>query len=228
MSVLVSWWRTPENALDTRFATFDIQGVVPIAYALFAVALGIAVGAAIRRVLPAIAMTLAGFVAVRAVIALYLRPHYLAAVGKVMALGAPKNPAGAWVISAGLVGPGGKFYSGGIDIQDMPAACQVAFPGGKSGVLPCMVAHGFHQSITYQPASRFWAFQGIEAAIFLVLALALVGFAWWWVRSHEHVSAHDADVDVGVDFSGAGSWFLVLPSDGEGPFSLRCSRLQRT
>ena len=33
----------------------------------------------------------------------------------------------------------------------------------------------------YQPASRFWAFQGFEAAIFVLLALALVGFAIWWV-----------------------------------------------
>ena len=178
MSLLVSWWRTPENALDTRFGAFDIQGLVPIAYALFAVALGIAVGSVIRRMLPAIAVTLAAFVAVRAVIAFYLRPHYMAAVVKVMALGGAKSPGGAWVLSAGLVGPNGHFYSGGIDIQDMPAACQVAFPGGKGSVLSCMVAHGFHQSVTYQPASRFWAFQGIEAGIFLVLAGALVALAY--------------------------------------------------
>jgi hypothetical protein len=31
--------------------------------------------------------------------------------------------------------------------------------------------------ITYQPASRFWAFQGIEAAIFIVLAAGLVALA---------------------------------------------------
>ena len=35
------------------------------------------------------------------------------------------------------------------------------------------------------PDSRFWPFQGMEAGIFLVLALALVGFAWWWVRSRD-------------------------------------------
>jgi len=35
--------------------------------------------------------------------------------------------------------------------------------------------------IPYQPASRFWAFQGIEAANFLVLAAALIGLAFWRV-----------------------------------------------
>ena len=49
-------------------------------YAVFAVALGIATGALIRRVVPAIGVTLVGFVAVRATFDLWLRPHYLAAV----------------------------------------------------------------------------------------------------------------------------------------------------
>jgi hypothetical protein len=39
-------------------------------------------------------------------------------------------------------------------------------------------AHGFHQLITYQPASRFWAFQGIESAVFVVLAAALLALAY--------------------------------------------------
>ena len=37
--------------------SFDIQGIVPIGYAVFAVALGIAAGALIGRSLPALAVT---------------------------------------------------------------------------------------------------------------------------------------------------------------------------
>jgi hypothetical protein len=33
-----------------------------------------------------------------------------------------------------------------------------------------------------QPAERYWTFQGIEAAIFGLLALALVALTVWWVR----------------------------------------------
>jgi hypothetical protein len=49
----------------------------------------------------------------------------------------------------------------------------------------CLGSHGFHTLITYQPASRFWDFQGIEAGIFLVLAAALVTVAYWIVQSRD-------------------------------------------
>src|SRR6201996_5555781 len=64
ISALVTWWSGPDNAqqLDAFDpGRFDIMGVVPVAYSLFAVALGIAAGAVTRRVLPAMAITLAGF-----------------------------------------------------------------------------------------------------------------------------------------------------------------------
>jgi hypothetical protein len=32
----------------------------------------------------------------------------------------------------------------------------------------------FHGYLTYQPADRFWTFQGIETGIFLVLAATLI------------------------------------------------------
>ena len=37
--------------------------------------------------------------------------------------------------------------------------------------------------VVYQPASRFWLLQGIEAAIFGTLALALLSVAVWWIRN---------------------------------------------
>ena len=71
ISALVTWWSSPDNAeqLDAfNPGRFDIMGLVPVAYSVFAVALGIAAGAVTRRVLPAMAITLAGFIAVRAVV----------------------------------------------------------------------------------------------------------------------------------------------------------------
>ena len=32
----------------------------------------------------------------------------------------------------------------------------------------------FHGFVTYQPAGRYWTFQGIETGIFVVLAAALI------------------------------------------------------
>ena len=185
MAVLVSWWRTPENALGTRFDAFDVQGLVPVAYSLFAVALGIAVGSLFRRVLPAIATTLGVFVAVRVAIGVYLRPHLITPLASSASLASGGAPAGSWVISSGIVGPHGQQLGRGIDISQMPAACLPGGAAGKSNVLGCLMSHGFRQVVTYQPAGRFWAFQGIEGAIFVALTAALLGLAYWRVLTRD-------------------------------------------
>ena len=178
MAALVSWWRYPENALDSRFAAFDIQGVVPVAYAVFAVALGIAVGTVARRVLPALAVTIAVFVAVRVPVAVYLRPHFLTPVRATASLVSQGlGPPGSWLLSQSLVGPDG--VSAG-DLFSVPAACATTGFAGKGIVGPCLARHGYRMALTYQPAGRFWAFQGIEAGIFVVLAALLVVFAFRW------------------------------------------------
>jgi hypothetical protein len=185
IATLVSWWRTPENALGSRFDSFDVQGFVPVAYSLFAVALGIAVGSLFRRVLPAIAVTLGAFVAVRVAVGVYLRPHLMAPLTSSGASASGGAPAGSWVLSSGLVGPHGEALGRGISINQIPTACQSVGVGEKGLVLPCLVAHGFRQVVTYQPPGRFWAFQGIEGGMFLVLAAGLIGVAFWRVLSRD-------------------------------------------
>ncbi len=79
------------------------------------------------------------------------------------------------------VGPPGGLRSGG----------SIGFSGGH-GPVPapgqafqsCIdnVATKFHLLVTYQPASRYWALQGLETTLYVVLALALVGICFWWVR----------------------------------------------
>jgi hypothetical protein len=78
LAALFTWWRGPDNAIDgpVKFIYFDVQGVAPIAYTVFAMALGIAAGALFRRVVPAIMTTLVVFPAVRIVMGLYFRPLF--------------------------------------------------------------------------------------------------------------------------------------------------------
>jgi len=187
LTVLVSWWRTPENALSGRFDAFDVQGIVPIAYALFAVAVGLAAGSLFRRVLPAIATTLGAYLALRIVTAVYVRPHFMTAMMKIFPIPFDNGgaPSGAWVLSGGLVGPNGHLYGEGLSLDQVPAACRIGEFGGR-GITPrCLEAHGWFQWISYQPASRFWAFQGIEATIFVVLAIALTAVAYRVVLSRD-------------------------------------------
>ncbi len=163
LAALFTWWRGPDNAVDgpVKFIYFDVQGVAPIAYTVFAMALGIAAGALFRRIVPAIMTTLIVFPAVRIVTALYFRPLFAVT----------KN------VSA-LAGDPPLSYSLGQDILggSHTAACQT---------LRCVAAHGAYNHITYLPANRFWLVQGVESGIFLVLALALAIFTYWSVTTRE-------------------------------------------
>jgi ABC-type transport system involved in multi-copper enzyme maturation permease subunit len=85
-SLAVTWWSSPiDKTAANNFARmepllFDARGIVPIAYAAFAFALGVTVGMLVRRTLPAMAITLAAFVAVQIAMPLLVRPHLIAPV----------------------------------------------------------------------------------------------------------------------------------------------------
>jgi hypothetical protein len=52
----------------------------------------------------------------------------------------------------------------------------------QRAVQKCLNSFHLKEVLTYQPASRYWTLQWYEMAIFLVLAVALAGFSWYWVR----------------------------------------------
>ena len=187
ISALVTWWEGPNNALQLdafKPGRFDIMGVVPVAYSLFAVALGIAAGAVTRRVLPAMAVTLAGFVVVRTAIALWLRPHYLSPVTVFYKVTSGFTPSGSyWQLAQGILGPNGQQlaqpnntpYIEGVPATYLPASCNQVSRGAFTPPPSCTQALShFRAFLTYQPADRYWTFQGIETGIFLVLAAALI------------------------------------------------------
>jgi hypothetical protein len=188
VSALVTWWSGPYNALHAdafQATSFDVTNIVPVGYAILATALGICAGALLRRTIPAIAVTLAGFVALRAVIALWLRLHYMTPVTAYYKLTGLFVPNGSYLqVSQGIIGANGQPPAAGtgpmVNGIPIPAVCQQSLASrGPKGVPPCLAAHGFRGCLTYQPASRFWAFQGIETGIFVVLAAALLGVTFW-------------------------------------------------
>jgi len=188
VSALVTWWSSPLNALNQQNfqpGQFDIQGIVPVGYAVFAVALGIAAGTILRRTLPALAVTLGVFVLLRLVISEDLRSHYMSAVTKTYAFLHQFTPKGSyWLIAQGLADKGGKVLTAqpnvsgahidGVPISEMPSACRALAFQGPLKLFTCLTARGYHGFISYQPASRYWAFQGIETGIFVLLAAALI------------------------------------------------------
>jgi len=192
IGALTTWWSGPANAMTGgAFAPgqFDTQGIVPIGYAVFAMALGIAAGTVARRTLPAIAVVFGGFIGVRLVISNVLRPHYLTAVTTYSPVGGTVTPPGQpWILAQGAVGPTGVTVRSGWGglYPAIPASCRALLPTagtGKSGavlsqVFSCMAAHGWRGFVTYQPSSRYWPFQGIETGIYLLLAAALIALTF--------------------------------------------------
>jgi hypothetical protein len=199
VGALTTWWSGPTNAKAATAFTpgqFDIQGIVPIGYAVFAMALGIAAGAVTRRTLTAIAIVLGGFIGVRLVIASFLRQHYMAAVTTYYKLTGPAYtpPGSAWMLHQGAVSTTGMTVRQGWgDLYSaLPAACQKVLPGPGAGkgaslnpVFSCMQAHGWRGFATYQPASRYWPFQGIETGIYVLLAAALIAVTFFVVRRRD-------------------------------------------
>jgi hypothetical protein len=51
--------------------------------------------------------------------------------------------------------------------------------------MSCMQQSGFRGFTAYQPASRWWAFQGIETGIFLAAAAALIAVTLVVVRRRD-------------------------------------------
>jgi hypothetical protein len=184
LTVALVWWFGPLHAFGGFYfpLTFDFDGSVPLAYAAFALALGVAAGTVLRSSVPAMAVALAGFVALRLPIELWARPHYLPPItltgdpGQVDAL----VPKADWVLSNGWVNlHGHPVHLSEVYETCAPAQAHVDFQGAFTA---CTHAHGWQMYITYQPASRFVLFAQIETAIFAVLALALVALTIWWVR----------------------------------------------
>lgn len=182
LSLLLTWWLQPWDALNGRFGTaaFDFEGTAIFGYMLFALALAVAAGALLRRAIPAMVVTLAGFLALRLPVEFHFRPFYQTPLTVTFDA---VNRAGLvltradWDISGGFVDHAGHQLSD----QQVYGACLSQFNATKDTFLQCVHDHGWLLTEAYQPASRFWAFQGIETAIFAAVAVAFLALTIWWV-----------------------------------------------
>jgi hypothetical protein len=177
VSALVTWWSGTPNSLDgNRFqgAEFDTQNIVPVADALFAVAIGLAAGAWLRRVVPALALSIGAYVGVRMLTAVYLRPHFMTPSTKlVVPDGDAHVPSGSWTLMRRLLDPRGHVVADGR--VAVPKGCSSA---GARDALQCLGKLGYRDQVRFHPASHYWQFQWTEVALFAVLAAGLLTFAY--------------------------------------------------
>jgi hypothetical protein len=171
----ISWWYQPLGIGQSRFGEifFDAQGVAPVGYTLFAVALGIAAGALASKVVPAMAITLPVFVAARVAVAVYLRPRFVAPVTNNFPV--VVDPAsniggikvGTWLLTSDVRQPDGTFVNSGA----------LVCPPAQATECLGQFSPDLHNHQVFQPADRFWTFQWIETGIFVALAALLVWLA---------------------------------------------------
>jgi ABC-type transport system involved in multi-copper enzyme maturation permease subunit len=121
-SLAVDWWSNPIDKTAANYARmepllFDARGIAPIGYAAFAFALGVTVGMLVRRTLPAMAITLAGFVAFQIAMPLLVRPHLIAPTLSTIEISASNldfigRPPGGGAMKATLKAPDAGTFTG--------------------------------------------------------------------------------------------------------------------
>ena len=191
-SVLFSWYFAPfaDQGLQTRLPplaplVFDLHGVAFAAWTLAACSIGALASMLIRRVVPAIAATMAAWAGLALAAGLFLRQHYLTP----LVAHNPNLPGSAWIISSWYTGRNGKPLSQAAVSQFLQgyhpaAATQVGPNSFQTTVDPVgyITQHGYMYWVSYQPASRFWPFQWIEGGYLLGLSVLLIAATIWLVR----------------------------------------------
>lgn len=182
LATVIAWYRQPLDLLGGFDITgFDLTGLVPMAYTLFAFALSVCAGLLLRRSLPAAAAAFVGFVALRVGIAGWIRPHYITP----MTLNEPILP-GSGEIPDGAPNPRDRILTQGFTdatghhITGLDAAIMQG-KAGETGADPTVYLHanGIQHWVVYQPIDRYWTFQLIETAIFVGLAAVLLAVVVW-------------------------------------------------
>lgn len=177
-SLLFTWWADPlmrTAGIRFDYFFFDLQGAAPVGYTLFAVALGMFAGALTKRTLPAMALTLTGYLAVRFAVEVLIRPNIQPPLHRRWPLTVPLDEAFQapedWVRNRGIHNAAGELVWKGSN-----GSCAGGPPEG------CLYGPGAYNQVDYQPGSRFWLFQWVETAIFVALAAALLVAAVHWIR----------------------------------------------
>ena len=163
---------------------FDLRGIAFAAWTLAAFAIGALAGMLIRRIVPAIAATMAAYAGLAFACGAFLRQHYLTP----LVTSNLNVPGSAWILSqwgtrtASSLSPATPPSL----FQQVCAAPPPVHDGDMSGALrrtpQCFSQHGYTLWTSYQAASRFWPFQWIEGGWLVALSVLLIATIVWLVR----------------------------------------------
>lgn len=187
ISASFSAWLSVDNRMSAAGYTnvnrmappaFDLTGVAPLATMLFAFALGTLAGVLIRRTVPAIAVTLGGYLGVILPLESLRYTAFFAPRTVSGAYGAtqPVQP-GAYALNTTYANAAGHQ----VDFSALYQACAHSLGNGASGMrISCLAAKGFQLTQSFVPAVRYWPLQAVylvmlagAAAVMLAIAARL-------------------------------------------------------
>ena len=159
MTAVITWYRAPMDQLTGHFQhnAYDYEGLVLTAYILCAFGFAVLAGLLIRRSIPAMVAAFIPWLAIRLVVEFVFRPHFMTPVTS--------------RLGASCLSQIGTVCGQGI-----------SYVPQSTGRIGDLVLSMNGNTVTYQPASRFWAFQGIEAGIFVALTAVALGITIWLLR----------------------------------------------
>jgi hypothetical protein len=186
--------------------SFNFTPLMLPCWLLLGLSAGMLAGVVFRRTVPAIGATLAGTTIVAYVIEHWrLLPDALLPIGT----SATRLVGPMWTYCSGPVcsfgDPAGQSYGSGVIVRGwfarggghaltslqtnalasripqklLPAANPAARPESLERWL---AARHYSYWISFQPGTRYWLFQGVQAALLVALAIALAGLAIWLLR----------------------------------------------
>jgi len=170
---------------------FNITGVVPIAYVLFAFSLGVALGAVIRRTSWAVAATVVAYGAVTMVMVVAVRPNLMPETF-VAVQTQVETPLSSWPTADQIpwdLGSGYRYATG----YQVPAGDPSANAAGRAchmqanaptptRIDQCIADHHLQEGDFYQATNHYWPLQWKEAAIYFGCSIILFGIGLWSVR----------------------------------------------
>ncbi|MGC1212010.1 MAG: ABC transporter permease [Micromonospora sp.] len=177
----------PGNLFE--YLPFLNTGMLPVAVSICWFAVGVALGAAVKRTLPAVFGLIAGFIGLTYLVQ-WCYPTLLKPLSAHLRVGGPDGGLlrdNALVVKGGMIeygsdGPSGAFDASGRQLSGVELQTLCPPDNGAGTMLSCYVNNHLQQHLQYQPGSRIPDFHLIVATGYLSLTAVALAAAWWIVR----------------------------------------------